>query len=161
MRDYEPTHRHDLLFAETRVIRARERVTALEKPGAAAGAGVVVRGDDGTDVVPSGHRRDQFDAFAADVLATCRTEVKDGAPAAERWAAALKAGHVRVWYAEPRRFPDAIDRPALTAEEFLIPATADRDPDVVLTRHGATYRAFAGWRAGWMADLRKALRGAP
>ena len=161
MRDYEPTHRHDLLFAETRVIRARERVAAREKPGAAAGAGVVVRGADGKDVVPVDRHRDQFDAFAADVLATCRTEVKDGAPAAERWAAALKAGHVRVRYAEPRRFPDAIDRPALTAEEFLIPATADRDPDVVLTRHGTTYRAFAGWRAGWAADLRGALRGAP
>jgi RNA polymerase sigma factor (sigma-70 family) len=161
MRDYEPTHRHDLLFAETRAIRARERVMALEKPGTAAGAGVVVRGDDGKDVLPAVRPRDQLDAFTADVLATCRTEVKDGAPAAERWAAALKAGHVRVRYAGPRRFPDVPDRPALTAEEFLIPATADREPDVVLTRHGTTYRAFAGWRAGWMADLRKALRGEP
>ncbi|HYH66157.1 MAG TPA: RNA polymerase sigma factor [Urbifossiella sp.] len=161
MRDYEPIHHHDLLFAETRVIRARERVAALEKSGAAAGAGVVVRGADGTDIFPVGHKRDQFDAFAADVLATCRTEVKDGAPAAEWWAAARKAGHVRVRYAEPRSFAATADRPPLTAEEFLIPATADRDPDVVLTRHGTTYRAFAGWRAEWAKDLRGALRGEP
>lgn len=159
MRDYEPMHRHDLLFAETRMIRARERVMALEKPGAAAGAGVVVRGADGKDVFPVDRHRDRLDAFGADLLATCRTEVKDGA--AERWAAALKGAHVRVRYAEPRRFPDVIDRPALTAEEFLIPATADRDPDVVLTRHGTTFRAFTGWRAEWAKDLRDALRAAP
>jgi hypothetical protein len=161
MRRYEPTHRLDLLGAETRAIRAREAVAALEKPGSTAGAGVFARGDDGTDLPLTARPREQLDAFAATLLGSCRIEVKDGAPAADRWAAALKAGHVRVRYAVPRAFRDVAYQPEVTAEEILVPAAGDRAPDVVLARHGTTYRAFAGWHPEWADRLRAVLRGEP
>jgi hypothetical protein len=158
---YEPTHQHDLRTAETRVIRARERVAGLEKPGSTAAAGVSARGDDGRDVTLTTRQREQLDSFAADVLGTCRTEATDGPPAAARWAAALKSGPVRVRYAELRAFRPVASRVEVPVEEFVVPASAGRGPDVVLTRVGTTYRAFRDWRPEWADAVRAVLRGEP
>jgi uncharacterized protein (TIGR03067 family) len=160
--------RLNLLCAETDAIRAKERLAAVGNPGRAI-KGVTVVDGQGRAVEPDPKKSNlvqALDWYPVLVLGTCRAEMTrnpDGTPAATAamWEKLVKAGHVRVRYAEPRVFRDIAYQPEVPVEEFLIPMTDATLPSYVLTRHGTTYRAFAGyqdWTAEWLQGALRNVR---
>jgi hypothetical protein len=113
-----------------------------------------MRLDDGAKTTVTGRQADRpvkfqgglgtyYEGLVVALLGNCSSASGATVATKERWENALKALHLRIQFANPRRFAVTGDSPEVEVEEIIVPISASRAPDHIYVRSGTTYQAFA------------------
>jgi RNA polymerase sigma factor (sigma-70 family) len=148
--------------AQAKLDVARARLKALQEDLPMGGPKVFVRDDAGRDRPLTEDQAGRIASLGSAMLGDCTGELAPagkGPPfaTAELWQKLKQGGHVRITFAGARVFKGVGGRPEVTAEEILIPTSANRTTTYLLTRHGTTYQAFFGFRDEHATELRTVL----
>jgi hypothetical protein len=98
-----------------------------------------------------------YEGLVVALLGNCTSESGDRVATNENWKKVLKGDHVRVQFAEPRKFGVTGER-EVEADEILVPISASRSPDHIFVRTGNTYRAFAKYDHKTCSFIQESLK---
>jgi uncharacterized protein (TIGR03067 family) len=126
--------------------------------------GVVVRDDKGKPRSLTAEQANQIRSLAEAMLEDCCCEItaaEKSTPfaSAKLWTRLEQSGHVAVTFDGARIIKGAGNNDTVTVEAILIPVSANKSPDYILTRHGKTYRAFFAFPESQATKLREAVTG--
>ncbi len=127
---------------------------------------VVVRDDQAKERKLTREQSPAFEEIAEGLVQRSCGELqgrKEGHPFADAklWQKLATAGYVRVVFPKPRVIKGAGNNPEVVVEEILIPISATKQPDYVLTRVGQTYRAFFDFPEDDVTALKKLVVALP
>jgi RNA polymerase sigma factor (sigma-70 family) len=160
----------ELAQAEANVKKAAEKLALAQKAveDLAQGAKalpkveVVVRNDKGKQLSLSTEQADHIRSLAEEILEDCCCEItvaEKSTPfaSAKLWERLEQSGHVSVTFDSARTIKGAGNNDTVTVDAILIPVSASKSPDYILTRYGKTYRAFFAFRESQGTGLRKVI----